>query len=501
MAAATSCEKYDIYPEQFDSVFSIRDAGTKEVTLYATDESYGYPMVILKGGYDPEVQSTATIKVMNDVEFQTYTESLGAASAYIPVGKECYSFVNDGNDETVLEQTYAFGSSDKKAEIATLYLRPRAVLNWMNENKQMIDDNQLYPVVPVKLISETDTVSANSNVVLLKIDVRTPELTFDVPAAPTVIARSFNKQTFETDEPQHTFTVNFQIPCANPWGFKLHVINDYKKIQGIIDDYNDDHGTSFRTLPKDNLVSMPDVVDFAPGVESQALNFTVALNDLVIGRKYAIAVAFDTINQPALEWYDETNNPGEALKFDAKKYMIFTVTVNDMVPLTKLALNDSMVTANDVDDSEGSCVAAIFDGNTGTFFHSNWHTAAPREQYYASYLEITLPEPKSLFRFKLTNRDSAAAAGYVKTVYLYGTDDPNNWPTTPFARITDMNAEGKLDAALATAEFGTDEEPFGESGKPYKYIRFCVMESGGGDLRTPGTGIFWHASELELFTN
>ena len=52
MAAATSCEKYDIYPEEFDSVFTIRDSGTKDLTLYSTDEVSEYPFMITKGYSD-----------------------------------------------------------------------------------------------------------------------------------------------------------------------------------------------------------------------------------------------------------------------------------------------------------------------------------------------------------------------------------------------------------------------------------------------------------------
>ncbi|MDE6817607.1 MAG: hypothetical protein K2J09_00350, partial [Muribaculaceae bacterium] len=133
-----------------------------------------------------------------------------------------------------------------------------------------------------------------------------------------------------------------------------------------------------------------------------------------------------------------------------------------------------------------------------TYFHSGWSVANPREATYASYLEITLPEEKSAFRFKIANRNSAAAAGYMKTVHLFGTNDKNNWPTTPFATITNMNAAGLLDGAAKYAEFGTDEDPFSD-GNSYKYIRFCVMESGGGSLGSASASIFWHASELEVY--
>lgn len=500
MAAATSCEKYDIYPEQFDSVFSIRDAGSKDITLYATDDVYGYPVVIMKGGYDPEVQSTATIKVMNDDEFMAYAESLGAIASYIKIGKECYSFSAEEGDEPVLEQTYEFMSADKKAEIATLYIRPRSVLNWIEENEEQLAGNEVTPVIPVILTSATDTVSTYSNALLLKIDIKTPALTFDVPSAPSVVPRTYNKQNFVDSDPStYTYSpvVNFQIPCANPWGFKLKVISDHKRIRDIVDDYSLESGIALRMLPETAYTLNPEIV-FEPGTETQQLDLKITVKDLDVNKVYAVAVAFDG---DGLYWDDENNNPGNALAFDKSKYMIFTIRVINSVPLKKLALDESMVTANDCMEGDGGGVPALFDNDPATWFHSYYSAAGSvnRTETYGSYLEITLPEAKSLFRFSMQCRNSNAL-GAPRVVYLYGKNDENEWPTTPFARISNMNEAGKLDAGGAIAEFGTDEEPFGDGIQSYKYIRFCVMESASGSLTAPGT-TFWNAAELQLYTD
>ena len=102
----------------------------------------------------------------------------------------------------------------------------------------------------------------------------------------------------------------------------------------------------------------------------------------------------------------------------------------------------------------------------------------------------------SMFRFNMTTRNSPTAAGYVKTVHLFGTNDKSSWPTEPFAVITDMNQ--LLNGAAVGAEFGSDEEPF-RAPDNVKYLRFCVMESGGGSLGSSTGAIYWCASELELF--
>jgi len=475
MAAATSCDKYDIYPEDFDSVFAIRDAGTRNLTVYSTDAITEVPFVVMKGGYDPANPAKATLKTMSMEEFENYKESSGNL-LYTAVAPECYSFsAKDG--ENVYAVPFEFASEQDKYMSATLYIRPAELKKWFDENGANLGDNA--PCVPVTLVSETDTVSSYNNVSLVCVDLRTPELSIDIEGT---IPSTINKKNLSTEGDNfYTPDGNFSIPCSNPWGFTLNIKVDDQAVTAL----------GYTPLPTESY-TMNVPMHFAPGTTYMPLGLKINLNKLALYTTYAIAISIDSENP--VTW-DSDNNPGDALVINTEKSVIYTVRVVDAVILEKVKLSTDNVTTNDQEPSEGP-LSALFDGDTGTFFHSGWSKANPREEVYASYLEITLPKEMSMFRFDMTTRNNATAAGYVKKVHLFGTNDPNNWPTEPFAVIDDMNLQ--LNGAAVSASFGTDIEPF-TSNLPVKYLRFCVMESGGGSLGTTTGSVYWCASELVLY--
>lgn len=485
MAAATSCDKYDIYPEDFDGIFTIRDAGTKDLVLYATDDATEVPFVVMKGGYDPDVVSKATLKVMNDEEFQEYNDNLGTLP-YILVGNECYSF-SPNADENVYSMDYIFDSADKKAETAKLYVRPRAIKYWLDAHADDIAVGDLTPVIPVTLTSETDTVNSYGNITLLKVEIRIPELAADMSTS--VSSSIVNLQNYAPgDEITFSPDINYSMPCENPWGFTLNFICDPE----IVEDYNYDNGTNYKALKPENFEFVPSY-EFTPGTTYMPLKLTLKLTGLRAQKNpYAVGIMLDP--EKPIVWDDPVNNPGDALALNKEKIMIFTVRLVDNKNLEAINLSTANVSTNDQDTTEGP-LANLFDGDVNTFFHSNWHAASGHDPIYGSYLEITLPSEMSAFRFDLTARHNNGN-GIPKKVCLFGTNDPNNWPSSPFATIDDMNEV--LTGQGASGSFGTDEEPFSD-GNSYRYLRFSVMEAPGGVLNSTSSSASWAAAELVLY--
>lgn len=484
LAAATSCDKYDIYPESFDSVLSIRDAGTRNISVYSTDEVTEVPFVVMKGGYEPETSSTATLKVMSNAEFEAYKENSGN-TLYTSIGSECYSFSPNENEQ-VHSVEFSFNSADKKYDHATLYIRPSKLETWLDNNAATIDGYT--PCVPVKLESTTDTVSSYNNVTLVCVNLSSPVLSLDVN---DVISRVINKNKISASDNSYTPEVNLSIPCKNPWGFKVNMKIDDKAFNS----YNDKNNGRFKLLPED-AYTFNKTIDFAVNTTYKPLGLKIDLSKLTDNVNYAIAIKIDEENP--ITWNDPNNTPGNNLEVNTDGVVILTVRVVEAVILKKVNLTDADVTANDQSTAEGS-ISALFDGNTGTYYHSDYSAGTNRTETYGSYLEITLPTEMTTFRFDWVNRDSPTAAGYAKLVHLFGTNDTNNWPDKPFAVIDDMNAAGMLDKAKASASFGTDEEPF-MCDIPVKYLRVCVMESGGGNLTSPSTR-YWCASGFTLYGN
>lgn len=486
LVLTTGCEKFDIYPEAYDGVFTIRNAGTRDLVVYATDELAEVPFTVMKGGYKPEIDSKATLKVMNDEEFAAYQESTGLVT-YVPMSPECYSFSSD-LDQNIDAVEYEFAGKDDRSRTTNLYVRPNVIRQWLIDNADLLGTDTDTPktaIIPVLLTSDTDLVDENSNVSIIKVDMRIPSLEFDVNE---FSARSINASTLNPEGGNvYSPEMNFSIPCANPWGFTLHIGADKSAVQK----YNMINGTSYLVLPSDAYELETDYY-FAPGVTSMPLDLKINVDKLDINRNYCFAI---TINKKTPITWNTDDNPGDALAVEGGKTFYFSVRVIDVVILEPIALSTANVTTNDQEPTEGP-LEGLFDGNTDTFFHSGWSVANPRESVYASYLEIELPNPMSMFRFNMTTRNSATAAGYVKKVHLYGTNDKNSWPTEPFAVIDNMNTQ--LNGAAAAGTFGDDENPY-RADQPYKYLRFCVMESNGGSLGAATTSVYWCASELELF--
>lgn len=479
MAAATSCDKYDIYPEEFDSVFALRDAGSRNLTVYSTDEVAEVPFVIMKGGYDPASPAKATLKAMSDAEFEAYKESSGNA-LFTAVSPDCYSF---SQADDVYELNYTFSDAKQKYETATLYVRPANLQTWLSQNGADLGNKSA--CIPVTLVSSTDTVSSYNNVVLVNLDLRTPELTVDVEG---IVGRIANCENWVDGEEQiYTPDGNLSIPCNNPWGFTLNVTGDDANLAA----YNEENHTSYLPLPEGSY-ELATAYHFAPGTTYMPIDLKIDLRKLDLLRNYAICIKLDQENP--ITW-DSDYNPGEALKINKDMVLVYSVKVVQAVALQKVPLSTANVTTNDQEPTEGA-LSGLFDGDTGTFFHTGWSVANPREATYGAYLQITLPQEMSMFRFDLTNRNSATAAGYAKKVCLFGSNDIENWPTTPFKTIDDMNQI--LNGAAVKGEFGTDEEPF-MSDVPVKYLRFCVLETGGGSLGTASTAVYWCASEFNLY--
>lgn len=484
MVAATSCDKYDIYPEAFDGVFAIRDAGTKELTVYSTDELAQVPFVVLKGGYDPELSSTATLKVMDQQEFANYQESSGNVH-YALIGRECYSFAPTTGQYSV---DYNFDNADDRYRVTDLYIHPGVLKQWLEDNAAELGSK--VPVIPVTLVSAADSVSEYNKVSIIVPTVKTPALTLDVSG---VQARTINASTITPETSTYSPEANFSIPCNNPWGFTLNVVSD----PSLITEYNNANGTSYEELPAD-LFTLKTQYHFAENVTSMPVELTIKLDDPRVKLRHIYAVAVRLADDP-ITWDSADNNPGSALAIGDAEHpnvVIFTVRVFDAVVLDKLQLSSANVTSVDMEPQEGS-INELFDGNPGTFYHSAWSVTIQRSEPFASYLEITLPEPMTYFRFNVVARTTSDNRGHIKTVRLFGTNDLSNWNEEPFATITNMTDQ--LNGSGARGEFGSDEEPF-EAPEAYKYIRFSVYESNGGKQTAPSSGsLFWHAAELELY--
>ena len=131
------------------------------------------------------------------------------------------------------------------------------------------------------------------------------------------------------------------------------------------------------------------------------------------------------------------------------------------------------------ESSEGS-IEALLDGDTETFWHSEW--SAGSVDAHVHYLQVSLPEPEHrLIALKFTRRP--VANDHVTQWAVTGSDDP------------DANDEDWIELATFDTPYGSNTETlvsdlFDPQGK--QYLRFYA------DATTTGRG-YWHVTEFQLY--
>lgn len=138
------------------------------------------------------------------------------------------------------------------------------------------------------------------------------------------------------------------------------------------------------------------------------------------------------------------------------------------------------------DSAEGQHIEYLIDGNTGTFWHTDWHGQYNGETYH--YLQVELPDnAPAVVAFSFTRRSADNDHTTQWQVYGYNdndfdlTMDDGEWlfeAETPFTSNTET---------LTTAGFATEG---------FKYLRFYSMAQAGASY---GSRTYWHASEFQLY--
>ena len=110
----------------------------------------------------------------------------------------------------------------------------------------------------------------------------------------------------------------------------------------------------------------------------------------------------------------------------------------------------------------------LIDGNTATYFHSNW--ASNKKPLEDQWIRVTYPTGISTFTFNYTNRNTAwHTTSHIKTMVVEGSVDDVTY--TPIKEYT--AADNLPNKALGTYSSGT----LGSADKVYKYLRFRVTST------------------------
>ena len=208
----------------------------------------------------------------------------------------------------------------------------------------------------------------------------------------------------------------------------------------------------------------------------------------------ATTVQYD-LNENLQAAYDKA----EAAYKAGQTYSLKGTSGKDDLSVNGLVTSADQLSCNAPDASEGTDIGTLLDGNTSTFFHSDWHGAYDVE-YHS--LAVDLKEAYSNIVLKMWRRMNSDWSGInngsnnpaPKTFIVYGSN-------TGMGEATDSIGEFSCDWSTAAynSELGkTVESGIGycsvETTTPYRYFTFFMKERMNG-----GTNKFYNLGEVRVY--
>ncbi len=129
--------------------------------------------------------------------------------------------------------------------------------------------------------------------------------------------------------------------------------------------------------------------------------------------------------------------------------------------------------ANYPEPNEGP-IAGLIDGDTGTFFHSQWSNPVPQDTHW---IQVDLEAPLQNFSFNYHTRVFDGGNDFPDAIEVQGSNDGVEF--TPIA-VFDKDLPQMSNKSWESGDINADQ--------PYKYLRFSVTAE----------RIYWHMSEFGL---
>lgn len=333
-----ACDNYDnLIPHQYDTVLSMKQYGEQNMTLYRTGEDTKYEITVIKTGSVPDNSAKVNVKAMSEAQFVNYLNNTGKKYKRLP--DNCFTIENS-TLEYLGEDSWKYAVVSVKFDEAESYVRAEPG-NY---------------VIPVVLSSETDSVFAGKNELILKLaEVVTPVVSFS------------NIASLELPKEGGVVSIPLNMQIDNQWNFSVKVELD-------------EESTTLEGVELEN----DGVAVFEPG-NNGVLNVKVGPMNQISG---TIGLKIAAVEGMEFEY-------GEGTQIVPVKMEKYPLTVE-------------MLSSNAVEPSEGS-LANLLDDNIETFFHSAWSVAVDGKHY----VQVTLPQGVKKFAFSYTNRSTNANAALI----------------------------------------------------------------------------------------
>lgn len=374
MLAGASCSTdYDIYPEQYDKVIMIKDAGAKEMTVYSTDTKAHYQITVLKGGVTVGQPVTATLRVMSNEEFTEYLAESGRPYSLLP--ENCFSFSADGQTTSMQVQ---FGA-DETYKIVDVYINASNFGDYMDT----FDSSIYKPTLPIVLESSEASVNSEGTETFIIPSYVEPSLDLSATGL-AQLNRTGNTMTFDVS-----------LPIENQWDITFKVAYD----PSYVDAYNEANATEYTCAAADAITGLQDSYTLPKGQRSIKISFNLDPSKLSYTDVVPLKIS-------------DCSVPGIVIDPAANA---FIAPVKRRIDITV-----GMLSTNALEPSEGS-LANLLDGDPATFFHSAWSVSVEGRHW----LQVALPDAYSTVQIEYWNRISASTNTPAWFNLYTGTSDSN----------------------------------------------------------------------------
>lgn len=414
----------NIIPAEFDTIIGFKNAGKKTVNLYKTGADTSFSLTILKGGTNTNSTPKASLEVMSAGELEEYGALLGVKYHLLP--SSMYEISETGVDfksnEQYLNRTITFKTND--------------ILPYLETTSDV--------VLPVRLVSSTDSVNADNNLFFLSMNVLVPTISF------YNFEDTHTLQLNEGDESK-SIDIAASLPFDSEWDFDVALVVDQDKVN------------TSKYLPLDFVsLSKGGKVAFSTGNKRSSF-VTATVNATKILGPGIIPVKMDSSSLDFMELDNRT----------------YQITVNSDV--NKVSLTADQLSTNAQEPLEGPIQNAI-DGNPNTFFHTAWSVAINEPHYFQVHLKSSI----STFRFGYTGR-AGNNAGDIQRTNVEVSNDGNVWKS-----LEEVTFELEPGAGVTYySSYLTTENPI-------SYIRITPLVCRGNRVLASGNR-FFNFAEFILF--
>lgn len=386
-----------IVPQEYHKVLSLNPIGKHDLTILATgeeNETFDYSFIINKNGSDPNTTADVTLTTLTDEELN-----------------DEYSTPENVNYKTIPANTFTLEPVEFSFAPGVHYQNANVKFHVEALKKALATDNSVTWVLPLKLVSESDSISADNNELFIRIlDVLQPQFGF------TLVPENMNL-AYSSSLTSASVKIPFGLDMSNRWE---PISIQFEATADNVATYNAKNGTYFELVPQ-GAYNMTSKAELAVGAQYGELPVSFDLSKLNAGERYLLPVTMTEVSKFSV-------NPSTGVY---PLTIVKTPTTADRLDRTGWsATADSEEPKEEEWDRLGysGLASAAIDGNTTSY----WHTG-----YASGYAGYDVPMPHWL-QIDMQSEHTVTAVGLLlrqrtdkntddKAGYIEVSQDGTSW--------------------------------------------------------------------------